>query len=128
MKLLTATSRTQGQRDSDFTWCIDGELVTPPTDICGRDLDNPDGGCGCGRAFIGLNSHKATTTATVRDIDGYTFDDLLTAVCHYRSDSDLDDDEYRRLVKAETAEIAELAAGYDDGTVLEIRLGEVRER
>jgi hypothetical protein len=91
VKLLTATTQTQGQRASDFTWCVEGEVVTPAGVICDRDrTEGPDGGCGCGcgcgcgRSFGGLNSHKATTTAIVRDVDGYTFEDLTEAVRSYR--------------------------------------------
>lgn len=34
---------------------------------CGSDLRDPDGPCGCGRGFSGMNSHRATTTALVVD-------------------------------------------------------------
>jgi hypothetical protein len=46
VKLLVATGRTQGQRANDFSWAIDGELV----------------------------SCKATTTAEVREIAGTRLD------------------------------------------------------
>ncbi|WP_439331120.1 DUF7715 family protein [Modestobacter altitudinis] len=36
-------------------------------DVCRVDRQDPDGGCGCGRAFAGMNSHRATT-AIVRDV------------------------------------------------------------
>lgn len=68
MKVLTATHATQGQRTNDFDWCVDGELVMQPPFVCGTDLDNPDGGCGCGRSWAGLNSERATTTAIVADV------------------------------------------------------------
>ena len=78
MKLLTATNQTQGQRASDFTWCTEGELVTPVVLICGWDeREGPDGGCGCGRAFGGLHSQKSTTTAMVRDLDFNTITDVV---------------------------------------------------
>src|ERR1700736_5056520 len=73
MKILTATSRTQGQRDSDFHWCIEGELVHFGL-VCAADREDPDGGCGCGRAFAGLNSHRATTTAMARGVGGFPRD------------------------------------------------------
>jgi hypothetical protein len=80
MKILTAIRATQGQRASDFNCCIEGEVVTFVGVLCDTDRrEDPDGGCGCGRAFAGLNSHKGTTTAVVRDIDGYTFEDLAAA-------------------------------------------------
>jgi hypothetical protein len=68
MKVLVATSDTQGQRGNDFSYCIEGELVTVGL-VCAADEEDPDGGCGCGRAFAGLNSHKATTTAKVKDVE-----------------------------------------------------------
>ncbi len=68
MKVLVATSDTQGQRGNDFSYCIEAELVTVGM-VCAADEADPDGGCGCGRAFAGLNSHKATTTAKVKDVE-----------------------------------------------------------
>lgn len=68
MKVLVATSDTQGQRGNDFSYCIEGELVTVGL-VCAADEQDPDGGCGCGRAFAGLNSHKATTTAKVKEVE-----------------------------------------------------------
>ena len=66
MKVLVATSQTQGQRENDFNFCVEGELVTVGL-VCATDRYDPDGGCGCGRAFAGLNSHRATTTAKVKE-------------------------------------------------------------
>jgi hypothetical protein len=132
MKLLTATTRTQGQRDSDFTWCVEGELVTVAGVICGRDrAEGPDGGCGCGRSFGGLNSHKATTTAIVKDVEGFTFDDLLEAVFSYRQQAGWLEEgnaQHDADVKHETCELAELAAQYDTATVLERRLDIIQVR
>jgi hypothetical protein len=68
MKVLVATSESQGQRENDFDFCVEGELVTVGL-VCAADQYDPDGGCGCGRAFVGLNSHRATTTAKVKDVD-----------------------------------------------------------
>ncbi|TMQ90388.1 hypothetical protein ETD83_35625 [Actinomadura soli] len=79
LKLLTATNSTQGFRDNDFDWCVEGELVHIGM-VCARDRDDPDGGCGCGRSFAGLNSHRATTTAMVREIPGFTDDDYVLAI------------------------------------------------
>ncbi len=67
MKVLVATSQTQGDRDNDFCYCIEGELVWIGL-VCATDRQDPDGGCGCGRSFAGMNSHQATTTVRVADI------------------------------------------------------------
>ncbi|MEU8796770.1 hypothetical protein [Spirillospora sp. NPDC048819] len=79
LKLLTATNSSQGFRDNDFDWCVEGELVHIGM-VCARDRDDPDGGCGCGRSFAGLNSHRATTTAMVREVPGFTSDDYVLAI------------------------------------------------
>lgn len=127
MKLLTATSRTQGQRDNDFNWCVDGELVIVAGTICERDREDPDGGCGCGRSFAGLNSSKATTTALVKDID-FSHEDAAEAIrsaleqsgwLHYLDEADID-------VVVEDA--LELAAEFEVGDVLERRLDDISVR
>lgn len=71
MKLLRATKATQGQRENDFCWAADNELVYPGF-ICGRDKNddgtfNVDGGCGCARAVCGVDTHKGTTTFVVSE-------------------------------------------------------------
>jgi hypothetical protein len=130
MKLLTATSRTQGQRASDFTWCIEGELVTTGKPICARgDREGPDGGCGCGRSFGGLHSGKSTTTAMIRDLP-FTMEDLALAVRAFREDGgwfDLADDP-DGWVAEEVAELIAAAEPYPVGAVLESRMGELAAR
>ena len=84
MKLLIATSRTQGDVAGDYTYCVPGELLWI-TMVCDRDLRDPDGGCGCGRGFGGLTSHRATTTAEIADLD-ITEADLRLAVTTSLSD------------------------------------------
>lgn len=84
MKLLVATNRTQGDAEGDYTYCVPRELLWI-TMVCDRDLRDPDGGCGCGRGFGGLTSHRATTTAEVADLD-ITEADLRLAVTTSLSD------------------------------------------
>lgn len=67
MKVLVATSATQGTRPTDFNYCVDGELVWL-SEPCYRDAHRLPNPCGCGRAFAGLASHRATTTAVVADL------------------------------------------------------------
>jgi len=78
MKALTATVTTQGYRGNDFDYCVEGELVHVGM-VCAKDRSDPDGGCGCGRAFAGLNSHRATTTAMIREVD-FTRGDYVEAL------------------------------------------------
>lgn len=72
MKLLAATTRTQGHRPGDFNHCIDRELVMAPVTICDAEAEAEDpntGGCGCARSFVGLSSACGTTTAEIRELD-----------------------------------------------------------
>ncbi|MEZ5097979.1 MAG: hypothetical protein R2731_19025 [Nocardioides sp.] len=69
MLVLVATRKTNGALPDDFDHCVEGELVTID-EPCDDDLRDPDGGgCGCGRSFSGLHSHRATTTAAVVERD-----------------------------------------------------------
>lgn len=74
MFVLEATSETQGARDDDYTWTIEGEPVLPPLGGCADDR------CGCDRGFAGMRSHRATTTARIADrpvLDEDGYRDLL---------------------------------------------------
>ncbi|MGV0851898.1 DUF7715 family protein [Mycolicibacterium phlei] len=77
MKILVATSLTQGTSERDYHYCVDGELVWIQ-EPCDRDRLNPDGPCGCGRCFAGAASHRATTTAMVVDSE-MSRDDVVLA-------------------------------------------------
>nr|RZI34409.1 hypothetical protein BJQ95_03212 [Cryobacterium sp. SO1] len=81
MRVLVATSATQGARASDSTGCVEGELVWL-RDVCPASRRRPDGPCPCGRSFAGMSSNKNTTTALVREIVGLTrteYEAALTA-------------------------------------------------
>lgn len=66
MQVLVATHRTNGVEPGDYGFCVEGELVYIQ-DPCDGDLRDPDGPCGCGRGFSGMNSHRATSTALVAE-------------------------------------------------------------
>jgi hypothetical protein len=111
MKLLTATRERQGERDGDFCHAIEGELVLLGF-VCATDEADPDGGCGCGRAFSGMSSMRATTTAVVRDLD-VSLDDVRLAVEGYYVSSGLGPDviggaEFEEVVSATLEDLAEI--------------------
>jgi hypothetical protein len=112
MKLLTATREHQGERDGDFCHAIEGELVLLGF-VCATDEANPDGGCGCGRAFSGMSSMRATTTAVVRDLD-VSLDDVRLAVEGYYVSAGTGPDviggaEFEEVVSATLVDLAEIA-------------------
>lgn len=127
MKVFTATQQTQGQRPGDYHWCVEGELVTLPNLICEADANNPEGGCGCGRGWEGLNSHRATTTVMVRDLDGLTLDEYTEAIR-----SSLEAGGWSEVTRTEVldlaTDLAELASTYPAGTIVGHRLREVYAR
>ena len=63
MKVLVATNETQGARENDFCWTVEGELVFIPPIECGRGY--VDDNCGCRRSMAGMVSWRATTTVKV---------------------------------------------------------------
>ena len=112
MKLLTATRERQGERDGDFCNAIEGELVLLGF-VCATDEADPDGGCGCGRAFSGMSSMRATTTAVVRDLD-VSLDDVRLAVEGYYVSAGTGPDviggaEFEEVVSATLEDLAEIA-------------------
>ncbi|WP_007026116.1 DUF7715 family protein [Saccharomonospora iraqiensis] len=123
VKALVATARTQGFRDNDYHWCVEGELVwiAPP---CRADRHDPDGACGCGRGFAGLSSHRATTTAVVRTLDGISRQDFVMVL-----DASLTEQGYGSLDAEGLADhLLDLVADLPDGTVVEHRLDYVHVR
>lgn len=119
MKVLVATSDTQGQRGNDFSYCIDGELVTVGL-VCAADEENPDGGCGCGRAFAGLNSHKATTTAKVKDVE-LSEEDYVEALRSSLAQQGWPTEDVGELA----AWLVQLVSTWPTGSVIERRLDDI---
>ena len=122
MRVLVATAQTQGERSNDFHYCIEGELVWIGL-VCTDDQRNPDGGCGCGRSFAGMNSHCATTTARVADLN--------TDFAHYAEAllSSLQGQGWpTREAIPLAGDLVDIAAEFPIGAVLERRLDELRWR
>ena len=78
MKVLTATAQGQGERADDYHGATEGELVQIQ-EPCDSDRLRTGRSCGCGRAFAGMSSHRATTTAVARDLP-LTRDDVVLAL------------------------------------------------
>lgn len=75
MLVLVATKERQGDMAGDYTWTVEGELVTPVVAEC----RTPDA-CGCAAGFPGLASSRATTTAMVADLAHISEDDLRDVI------------------------------------------------
>lgn len=75
MLVLIATNELQGANADDYSFTVEGELVTPLAVECASGER-----CGCNRGFPGLASSFATTTAMVVDRPGVSEADLRDAV------------------------------------------------
>ncbi|GHJ58842.1 hypothetical protein NOK12_13600 [Nocardioides sp. OK12] len=126
MKVLVATSSTQGEVDGDYSFCVPGEILWI-TMVCDTDRLYPEKGCGCGRGFGGLTSHRATTTAEVADLD-ITEADLGLAVRTSLTDQGWLAPEIAEMhdeIVAETVELVRaLAEPLPEGTIVRRRLDE----
>ena len=125
MKLLTATRERQGEQAGDFCFATEGELVLLGF-VCAADEAEPDGGCGCGRAFSGMSSLRATTTALVRDLD-LSIDEVRLAVESYYAASGMGPDvigpaEFAEAVSATVEDMADVAPWLPAGAVVGRRL------
>ena len=123
VKVLVATSAMQGTRYNDYNWCIEGELVLL-LPVCRRDREDPDGGCGCGRGFAGMNSHRATTTAMVRTLAGFSRADYAEAVR-----SSLEAQGYNHHAAPRLTDyLLDVVEDLPDGVVVEKRLDDIQLR
>jgi len=127
MRVFVATSATQGARASDFTDCVDGELVWL-RDVCPASRRRPDGPCECGRSFSGLSSNNYTTTALVREIP-----DLTRAEYEAALTASFDRQEWclcctSRSVEEFIDELMALAGVLPDGAVVERRVDNLTVR
>lgn len=75
--VLVATAKTQGARENDFSWTLEGELVMFPFECDGETVDGP---CGCRRSLLGLDSKKSTTTFMVADLPYLTREMFVSKV------------------------------------------------
>ena len=116
MKVLVATSRTQGARATDFFEGIDGELVWIP-EPCERGWRLGASGTRCARGFLGVATNEGTTTAMVKDVEPLTlslYADSLRPVCVPDAPED--------VVWSLACDLAMFADSRPTGTILERNL------
>jgi len=130
MKILVATSETQGQRESDFSFTKEGEAVCFDL-ICSRGMsEDIDGGCGCQRSMIGISTRKGTTTVKVvsRQITRTDYIKALAkseALAWNKSETD---EGLLADIRQQADRLIDIASGFDIGDVLEFRRDRVEKR
>jgi hypothetical protein len=115
MKVLVATTHTQGSVEGDYSAAIDGELVMFPM----LDCDCPD--CGCRRGMGGLSSRLPTTTFEVverPELDRDALFELVLDSVVAAGWGSPDDPEFVAIVRDEVTDLCRLAASFPAGTVL----------
>lgn len=132
MKVLTATRETQGWRDNDYCWTIEGELVLfVPLECDGGSVDDE---CGCRRGMAGMTSYRATSTMKVierEDLDPDRYFELVAGNLQaqgYLNDALLENPEVNDWVHQLTDELIEIGASAPVGAVLERRDNTLRIR
>lgn len=126
MKVLVATMSGQGQLAGDYMYCVPGELAWV-TMVCDCDLVDPDGGCGCGRGFGGLTSHRATSTVQVADLT-ITPEELRLAIAAsltdqgWLSDDEVDEVDEAAVLDEVIGDIESIAAHFGVGAVVRRRV------
>lgn len=115
MKIIVATSDTQGQRPGDFNYVPEGEVVIV------SDCDCLHEGCECSRSMVGVFCGRATTTMKVVESD-LTRDVYLLLIRN--ANKGYEDLGVGQLVFDEQADaLLELAMQFPAGAVIE-RVGE----
>ncbi len=117
MKVLTAGA---GDRPDDFAWTVPGEVVYF-AEVCARD-EHGDGGCGCGRAFAGVVTGRATSVAVVADL-AMDRDDLAAMLADHLVHAGWSG--IGVLARELAEEVAEHAGDHPEGTRLRRDAGRV---
>lgn|SRR5689334_10353773 len=120
MKIIVATSETQGQRPGDFNFVPDGEIVMV------SDCDCLHPGCDCVRSMVGINSGKGTTTMKVveSDIALEEYRRLIGEAGQIYTELCVDDQIFNEQADA----LLELAMQFPVGTVIERDEEEFKQR
>lgn len=117
MLLLVATKDTQGLLPDDYCNTVDGELVSPLSIEC----CSPDA-CGCGRGFPGFASSRATTTAIVANVAGFTTATLRDCIGDWLRrtgwSTDIPADLFDQTIDEQFDAIVRIAAVFEEGDVV----------
>lgn len=114
MKLAVAAPIDEIAADDEVEHFDEGVVIgeiLEPADLCDRDrFIRWPGGCGCGRAFRGMSSHKLTTCAVIADVP-ITREELRSLVADANPDHEQPDELVDQLID----DAAEWDVGYRIG-------------
>jgi hypothetical protein len=121
IKCMVATKETQGQRESDFCYANEGEIVRFGVLCC--DEKDFDGGCGCARSLIGIDSQKPTTTMKTVELDMTQEEYLQKVIASVRQ---TDDDASDETIIEEALDVLYASEQFGVGHIIEYRGGFVK--
>jgi hypothetical protein len=125
LKVLVATAETQGRRANDYCWTEEGELASWPLTECSSEP--VDGACGCRRGLGGLQSHRATTTVKVAEIES-TIDEFVGQQRESYLRAGYPEVLVNSIVRRYSFELLLEAERHEVGTILERRGSELKIR
>ena len=120
MKIIVATKETQGQKQGDFCFVPEGEIVMV------GDCDCLHEGCDCSRSMVGILCKMGTTTIMVIESD-LTRDDFRRQITEANKSFEelgVDGSVYEELADA----LLELAKEFPAGAVIEREGEDFHER
>ncbi len=121
IKCMVATKDTQGQRENDFCFATEGEIVRfGPLCCSDKDLD---GGCGCARSLVGIESGKSTTTMKIVELDITQAKYLAMVKASVKKS---DDDATDETIEQEALEVLFASEQFGLGFIIEYRGGFVK--
>lgn len=121
MKLLVATSDSQGMKKDDFFYAKEGEIVQLSA-VCRNGVLRS---CGCERSFSGTLSRAATTTAKITDVPT-DFDELVDLI--HRSENEAGFETSEAEARLKTEEIIKIAAPFEVGDIVETYFFKIKKR
>lgn len=119
--VFVSTKETQGQRENDFCFVPEGEILDFPAMTC--DNETSDGRCGCKRSLSGIKCHKATTTMKVVKFDG-GLEDLGKLIKKSQEDGGWLQEPWQKLLEggmSHAFKIVQEASKFPIGTIVEYR-------
>lgn len=112
INILVSTRETQGQRQNDFCWVTEGEILRLGSEC---DREEIDGSCGCRRSLTGVLCSKATTTFKVAEFSSEDAWRQAIEKSLHRDGWEISFND------SGNHELLKIAANYPVGTVLEKR-------
>jgi len=123
IQIFVSTKETQGQRENDFCFVPEGEIVNLKSLTCSNET--VDGHCGCKRSLYGIKCLKSTTTMKVALFDG-SIADLAEVILKSLKQGGWIQESWQKFLEegiARASKIVQEASKFPIGAIVEYRDG-----